>query len=195
MSNLRSYFKSNDDLGGTSHVGEAVMHVGQVVRLPYMEDIVKSPTVEAKRQSDWELGLQDHNERGGWIIWQGSPQYDPNTQKRDDVHGTYVIKEWPMATGAQMEDEDPTSDPRDLIDPGNPPANDSLNFLVGHYHQHPPLDPSQHRDPVNFPVGPSPNDVTTANHLGCPGVVRDFTDTGRTVVRDYLYGPGVQVSK
>jgi hypothetical protein len=95
-----------------------------------------------------------------------------------------------MATGAL--DDEANSDPRDVIDPGNPPANDSLTFTVGHYHTHPPLDPAQHRDPANFPVGPSDPDNNIAGQLGCPGVVRDFTDISRHEVRDYRYGPDVQ---
>jgi len=164
-----------------------------VADFPVMADIVQSPTVEAKRQQDWEAGLKDYKERGGWIFWEwkGYPK-DP-TGKRDDANGTYHIREWPIATGAL--DDEPDSDPRDVIDPGNPPANDSLNFLVGHYHQHPPLDPSQHRDPTQFPVGPSDPDNRIANSLGCPGVVRDFTGINRTAVRDYFYGPSVQAHK
>jgi hypothetical protein len=166
--------------------------LGEPVRLPEMNDIVKSPTVEAARQSDWEAGLKDFRERGGWIIWQGSPQ-DPVSGLRDDARGTYLINEWPMAVGAL--DDQEISDPRDAIVPGNPPANDSLNFTVGHYHQHPPLDPSLHKVPANLPVGPSQQDRDSADHLGSPGVVRDFTDTSRTTVRDYRYGPDVQVRK
>ncbi len=98
-----------------------------------------------------------------------------------------------MATGAL--DDEPNSDPRDVIDPGRPPANDSLNFTVGHFHQHPPLDPAQHRDPANFQVGPSDEDRHLADSLGLPGVVRDFTDIGRTAVTDYTYGPEVQQQK
>jgi hypothetical protein len=165
--------------------------LGQVLSFPVMDDILQSPTVEAARQSDWEAGLKDFQERGGWIRWQGSPR-DPVSGARDDVHGTYVIQEWPLAVGA-ANDDDPNVDPRDKIDQGNPPANDSLTFTVGHYHQHPPLDPSQHRDPANFPVGASnDHDVPLADKLGCPGVVRDFTDTSRQVVRDYRYGPDLQ---
>jgi len=165
--------------------------LGETVRLPVMDDVVKSPTVESSRRTDWEAGLKDYNERGGWIFWQGSPPYDREKgEKRDDVRGSYDIRPWNMAVGAL--DDDPSSDPRDVIDPGNPPTNDSLSFLVGHYHQHPPLDPSMNRNPANFPVGPSDADRKIANDLGNPGIVRDFTDPGRTTVADYRYGPTEQ---
>jgi len=168
--------------------------LGETVRLPVMADVVQSPTVESARRADWEEGVKDYMERGAWIFWQGSPPYDREKgEKRDDVRGSYDIRPWNMAVGAL--DDDPSSDPRDVIDPGNPPANDSLSFLVGHYHQHPPLDPSMNRDPVNFPVGPSENDRHNAKVLGNPGIVRDFTDTDRTVVTDYRYGPSEQTSR
>jgi hypothetical protein len=169
------------------------LSTGEYVRWPRMDDIVRSPTVEAARQADWVAGLGDFQERGGWIIWQGTSQ-DPTTGVRDDTRGSYVIVEWPSITlGAQ--DENPDMNPGDAIDPGRPPADDSLNFTVGSFHQHPPLDPSLHRDPASFPVGPSDVDRKLADRSGIPGVVRDFTDISRTVVCDYRFGPDVRPHK
>jgi hypothetical protein len=155
-----------------------------------MSDVVQSPTVEAARAEDWEAGLTDHLERGGWIRWQGSPPHDPDGP-RDDINATYVIVRWQIATGA-VSDTEPDSDPRDVIEPGQPPQNDSLSFNVGHYHQHPPLDAT--RPQANYNVGPSDEDKDRADRLGSPGVVRDFTTNDRTDVCDYPYGPATQRS-
>jgi hypothetical protein len=158
-----------------------------IAPFPAMTRIVQSPTVEEAREADWEQCVKDFKERGAWIrwAWDGDGETD---------HAHYQLVPWPtLDVGAH--DDEPEQNPQDAIDPGTPPADDSLWFLVGHYHHHPPLDPAAHRDPKNFPVGPSPQDWSIANKLGNPGVVRDFTDITRTVVKDYLYGPPVEQHK
>jgi hypothetical protein len=175
-----------------SETAEGQPPLGETVGLPRMDDVVASPRVQTARQTDWAACQKDYQERGAWIRWQGSSPHASGSP-RDDVHATYEIVPWPTLTGAP--DDEPNPDPRDMVDPGSPPPNDSLSFNVGHYHHHPPLDPSQHRDPTKFPVGPSPVDDRLADSLGSPGVVRDFTDTNRTAVRDYRYGPDAQTSR
>jgi len=163
--------------------------IGERVRLPRMDDVVKSPSVENARQKDWEDGLQDYQERGAWIVWQSSSPKDANGN-RDDTRASYKIVPWPLpSVGAN--DDAPSENPNDAIESGTPPANDSMNFCVGHYHQHPPLDPKLKREPSQFPVGPSPQDEKYANQLRNPGIVRDFETTDRKKVKDYRYGPAV----
>ena len=178
------------DDGAQQEMGGSPL-LGEPLRLPLMDDVVKSQTVDKARAQDWNNSKRDFMERGGWVRWQGSPR-DPATGLRDDTRGFYVIERWPdPSVGAQDEAESPF----DSIEPGHPPANDSLTFNVGHYHTHPPLDPSMNRNPDDFPVGPSQKDRDLASDLGSPGVVRDFTDTKRTVELDYRYGPAVQGQK
>lgn len=149
---------------------------GERIRFPAMIDIAQSPKVETERATDWNEGLKDLKERGAWIMWQGSPN-DPSTGTRDDSRGSYSVIRWPVPGG------------NDAVSNGPFPSEDSLNFCVGHYHQHPPLTPDLESMRDDFPVGPSQSDIDNANDLDSPGIVRDFTDINRTTVKDYLYGP------
>ena len=127
--------------------------------------------VEAERAKDWQDGLVDLKERGGWIMWATGSSRGP------DGKMDYTRRDYRVRLGDN-----------DEADPGGPmPSNDSLFFCVGHYHQHMPLLPD--KDPKDYPVGPSQKDLESANELNNPGIVRDFTDISRTVVTNYMYGP------
>jgi hypothetical protein len=75
------------------------------------------------------------------------------------------------------------------VTPGPKPADAAPTYHVGEYHQHPPLPPAEAPDTANYPIGPSDADETTSNADNSPGLVRDYTDTTRTTVCDYTYGP------
>lgn len=173
---------------GTTVVGEADMApspqigVPAVKEFPPMEDMAKNPGLKAERQQDWNAGLSDFKERGAWIMWATGSSRGPDG-KMDYTRGAYKVNRWNPG------DENDQGDDSALDFPPSVPANDSLFFCVGHYHQHPPLSPERSKHPENFPVGPSPKDTKIANNLGNPGIVWDFTDIKRTTETDYPYGP------
>lgn len=132
-----------------------------VVTFPTIGTITADATVEAERAADWTAGVSDFKERAGWVMWN-------RTANTFSVVG--------KVTGTE-----------DGVNPGATPADSGDNFMVGHYHQHPPLRPG--RNSANFPVGPSGADTNFANNRNSPGVVRDFTDRTRATVTNYTYGP------
>ncbi len=127
---------------------------------PTMTTIAADSTVESERAADWSAGLGDFLERAGWIMW-------------ENTSGTYSVVN--KVTGTE-----------DGVNPGATPPDSATTYCVGHYHQHPPIRTGR---PGTFPVGPSAADIAFANGRNNPGVVRDFTDTSRTTVTNYPYGP------
>ncbi len=132
-----------------------------VSAFPSIAQIAGDSVVEAARASDWSAGTSDYKERAGWVLW-------------DSKANTFSVTG--RVTGTE-----------DGVNPGPTPGDSAPVFCVGHYHQHPPLNPS--RDKTKFPVGPSGADKSFANSRNNPGIVRDFTDVNRTTVTDYTYGP------
>lgn len=120
-------------------------------------------TVELERAADWAAGEGDYAERFGWITWN-------STTHAYSVVGK-AIGDW----------EHVHLTPK--------PADNAPTYTVGEYHQHPPLPPAQAPRTARFPIGPSTVDETGATARNSPGLVRDFTDTTRTSVCDYTYGP------
>jgi hypothetical protein len=132
-----------------------------VPAFPTMTVQAADGNVEAARAADWAAGMGDFLERAGWVMW-------------DSTANTFSVVN--RVTGND-----------DGVNPGATPPDSGASFCVGHYHQHPPLRPG--RDSSKFPVGPSGADRGFATSRNNPGIVRDFTDTTRTVVTDYQYGP------
>jgi hypothetical protein len=130
---------------------------------PSSAEFRQDATVEAARAADWAAGEGDYAERFGWITWNATTHAYAVVGR---VAGTW-----------------------EGVTPGPKPADAAPVYHVGEYHQHPPLPPAEAPKTARYPVGPSDADESTSNADNSPGVVRDFTDTTRTTVCDYLYGP------
>jgi hypothetical protein len=150
-----------DDTTTPATGGTGATPAQTAVTFPTIGQITADATVEAERAADWTAGETDFKERAGWVMWN-------RTSSAFSVTG--------KVTGTE-----------DGVNPGATPADSGDLFMVGHYHQHPQLSPG--RDKSRFPVGPSGADTRFANARNSPGVVRDFTDTARTTVTNYTYGP------
>jgi hypothetical protein len=149
--------------GGAAGAGAGGAAVATPPTFPTSSEIREDETVEATRAEDWAAGEGDYAERFAWITW------NANT-KAYSVVGR-VAGTWEGVT------------------PGPKPADAAPTYHVGEYHQHPPLPPAEAPRTASYPVGPSEADETTSNADNSPGLVRDYTDTTRTTVCDYTYGP------
>jgi hypothetical protein len=132
-------------------------------QFPTINEAARDPRVAAARNADWAAGLADYGERFAWITW-------------DSNNNTFNVAG--RATGTWQG-----------VTPGPKPADSGTRYHAGEYHQHPPLPPHLRPQTHSFPVGPSGDDRAAANADNSPGIVRDFTNTSRTTVRDYTYGP------
>lgn len=130
-------------------------------RFPHRSEIHASPTVMASLAAAWTAATADFGERFAWVTWNARTK-------------AYSIVGPNAGTWLGV-----TPPPR--------PTDAAPVFHVGEYHLHPPLPPGQVS--ANYPVGPSGQDTTAATADDSPGIVRDFTDTTRTTVTDYEYGP------
>ncbi len=149
--------------GGGTGGGGGGTTVAAPPTFPTSSEMRQDATVEATRAADWAAGEGDYAERFAWITW------NANT-KAYTVVGR-VAGTWEGVT------------------PGPKPADAAPTYHVGEYHQHPPLPPAEAPKTANYPIGPSNADETTSNADNSPGLVRDYTDTTRTTVCDYTYGP------
>jgi hypothetical protein len=143
--------------------GESAAPVAAPPTFPTVQEMQQDADVETERAADWAAGEGDYAERSGWIMW------------NSDTEAYSVVGK---ATG-DWESCTPTAKPADT-----PPS-----YHVGHYHQHPPLPPAEAPDTARYPVAPSGADRRFAASKDSPGMVRDYTDTTRTTVCDYFYGP------
>lgn len=149
--------------GGGAGGGGGEATVAAPPTFPTSSEISEDATVETARAADWAAGEGDYAERFAWITWNA------------DTHAYAVVGK---ATGTW-----------EGVTPGPKPADAAPTYHVGEYHQHPPLPPAEAPETANYPVGPSEADETTSNADNSPGLVRDYTDTTRTTVCDYTYGP------
>jgi len=142
---------------------------------PSRATIRSQPVVQTAINTAWTAGLQDYNERFGWITW------DKNT-------GAYAVPATSVGT------------PYSCTPPPKPadPALGAVNqvFHVGEFHIHPPLDPADPAmvNPNDWPIGPSQTDEDAAQADNSPGIVRDFDSIARTGnAVDYTYGPWTRI--
>jgi hypothetical protein len=134
---------------------------------PDISAISQSVDVEAERAADWSAGEADNCERFGWIRWDSE---------------TYQYSVTGKAKGNEFQ-----------VSPAPIPADNYPVFTVGNYHQHPPLTAAMLAEEGTYPIGPSDADQEFANNNNSPGIVRDYTDTFRTSVADYTYGPDTRI--
>lgn len=157
----RAMAKSNAEVARSVRDG-TVQAAGPAMSIAYPDIflVALDSVVEAARAEDWAAGEGDYKERGGWMMWNPTTDVYSVVQRRV---GTWLS-----------------------CNMGPTPADTEDTVMVAHYHQHPPLPPSE--DSALWPVRPSDADRAFSAARKSPGIVRDYTDTTRTVVTDYEYG-------